>query len=180
MDFSILYAIQNLRNSVLDSFILMLTNIMGSYGQIWVIVGIALCFFRKTRSCGVAVLISYALVYLVGQFGLKDWIARARPCHLDQAVELLVKRPSSYSCPSTHTAWAFAAATSILLYFRKSGICVMILAALIGFSRLYLFVHFPTDVLFGAVLGIALAFITVKIQKNAMRQLEARRMNREQ
>lgn len=180
MDFSILYAIQNLRNPVLDSFILMLTNIMGSYGQIWVIVGIALCFFRKTRSCGVAVLISYALVFLVGQFGLKDLIARARPCHLDQAVELLVKRPSSYSCPSTHTAWAFAAATSILLYFRKSGICVMITAVLIGFSRLYLFVHFPTDVLFGAVLGIALAFITVKVQKNLMRQLEARRMNQKQ
>ena len=104
MDFSILYTIQNLRNPVLDSFILMLTNIMGSYGQIWIIVGVVLCFFRKTRSCGVAVLISYALVYLVGQFGLKDLIARDRPCHLDQAVELLVKRPSSYSCTSTHTA----------------------------------------------------------------------------
>lgn len=55
-----------------------------------------------------------------------------------------------------------------------------IAAALIGFSRLYLFVHFPTDVLFGAVLGIALTFITVKIQKNAVRQLEARRMNQKQ
>lgn len=58
--------------------------------------------------------------------------------------------------------------------------CVMIAAALIGFSRLYLFVHFPTDVLFGAVLGIALALITVKFQKNAMRQLEARRTNQKQ
>ena len=66
------------------------------------------------------------------------------------------------------------------LYFRKSGICVMIAAALIGFSRLYLFVHFPTDVLFGAVLGIALAFITVKVQQSVMRQLEARRMNQKQ
>ena len=180
MDFSILYAIQQIRNPVLDRLILMLTNIMGSYGQIWVIVGIALCFFRKTRRCGAAVLVSYALVYLVGQFGLKDLIARARPCHLDQAVELLVKRPSSYSCPSTHTAWAFAAATSILLYFRKSGICVMLVAALIGFSRLYLFVHFPTDVLFGAALGIVLAFLAVKVQKIILGQLEARRMNRKQ
>lgn len=56
----------------------------------------------------------------------------------------------------------------------------MIAAALIGFSRLYLFVHFPTDVLFGAVLGIALAFITVKVQQSVMRQLEARRMNQKQ
>ena len=180
MEFSILYGIQQMRSPALDSFILTLTSIMGSYGQIWVIVGIALCFFRKTRRCGLAVLLSYILVYLVGQFGLKDGIARARPCHVDQTVELLVKRPTSYSCPSTHTAWAFAAATSILLYFRKSGICVMLVAALIGFSRLYLFVHFPTDVLFGAVLGIALAFITVTIQKNALAQLENGRMNRKQ
>lgn len=175
MDFSLLYAIQNMRSPLLDNIILALTSIMGSYGQVWVIVGIALCLLRKTRSCGVAVLISYALVFLVGQFALKDLIARARPCHVDQAVELLVKRPSSYSCPSTHTAWAFAAAASILLYFRRSGIVVMLVAALIGFSRLYLFVHFPTDVLFGAVLGIALAFLTVTVQKHAMRKLADRK-----
>lgn len=165
MDFSILYAIQNMRNPVMDGIILALTNIMGSYGQIWLIVGVVLCIFKKTRSCGVTVLISYVLVFIVGQYGLKDLIARARPCHLDETVELLVKRPSSFSCPSTHSAWAFAAATSIFLYFRKSGIGVMIVAALIAFSRLYLFVHFPTDVLFGAVLGIALAFITFKVQQ---------------
>lgn len=165
MEFSILYAIQNIRNPALDSIILAITNIMGSYGQIWLIIGIVLCIFKKTRSCGAAVLISYALVFLVGQCGLKDLIARARPCHLDETVELLVKRPSSFSCPSTHSAWAFAAATSILLYFRKTGIGVMVVAALIGFSRMYLFVHFPTDVLFGAVLGIVLALVTVKIQK---------------
>lgn len=165
MDFSILYAIQNLRNPVLDDFILALTNIMGSYGQIWLIAGVVLCILKKTRKCGAAVLISYVLVFLVGQFGLKDLIARARPCHLDETVELLVTRPSSFSCPSTHTAWAFAAATSIFLYFRKSGTVVMAVAALIGFSRMYLFVHFPTDVLLGAVLGIVLALITVKVQQ---------------
>ena len=100
---------------------------------------------------------------VVGQYGLKDLIARARPCHLDETIELIVKRPSSYSCPSTHTAWAFAAATSILLYFRKPGIAVMAVAVLIGFSRLYLFVHFPTDVLLGTVLGAVLALVTAKV-----------------
>ena len=175
MDFSILYAIQGMRSPVLDSFILALTGLMGSYGQIWLVVGAALCIFKKTRRCGVAVLISYALVFLVGQFGLKDLIARARPCHLDETVKLLVKRPSSYSCPSTHTAWAFAAATSILMYFRKPGVVVMLAAALIGFSRLYLFVHFPTDVLFGAALGVALALATVKLQRLALAGMKKRR-----
>ena len=96
MDFSILYAIQTLRGPVMDALILGLTNIMGSYGQIWLVVGVALCLFPKTRRCGVAVLLSYGLVFLVGQYDLKDLIARPRPCHLDQTVELLLKRPSSY------------------------------------------------------------------------------------
>lgn len=174
MDFAILYAIQNIHNPVLDQLILALTHIMGSYGQIWLVVGVLLCFPKKTRGCGVAVLVSYVLVFVVGQFGLKDLIARARPCQIDQTVELLVKRPSSYSCPSTHTAWAFAAATSIFLYFKKPGIGVLIVATVIGFSRLYLFVHFPTDVLFGAVMGIVLAFVTVKVQQLVMTQVHVK------
>ena len=165
MEFSILYAIQNMHNPALDSFILNLTKIMGSYGQIWLLTGVVLCIFKKTRKCGAAVLISYVLVFIVGQYGLKDLIARPRPCQLDETVKLLVKRPSSFSCPSTHSAWAFAAATSILLYFRKAGIGVMIIAALIGFSRLYLFVHFPTDVAFGALLGTIMAIISYNIEK---------------
>ena len=89
MDFSILYAIQTLRGPVMDALILGLTNIMGSYGQIWLVVGVALCLFPKTRRCGVAVLLSYGLVFLVGQYGLKVLIARPRPCHLDQSVDIL-------------------------------------------------------------------------------------------
>ena len=121
------------------------------------------------------VLLSYGLVFLVGQYGLKDLIARPRPCHLDQTVELLVKRPSSYSCPSTHTAWAFAAAASVWMYFKKPGAVLLAVAALIGFSRMYLFVHFPTDVLFGAVLGAALAVLTVWALNRLCDWLAARR-----
>ena len=121
------------------------------------------------------VLLSYGLVFLVGQYGLKDLIARPRPCHLDQTVELLVKRPSSYSCPSTHTAWAFAAAASVWMYFKKPGAVLLAVAALIGFSRMYLFMHFPTDVLFGAVLGAALAVLTVWALNSLCDWLAARR-----
>lgn len=171
MEFSILYAMQALRSPWLDSLILGLTAVMGSYGQIWLAVGAVLCLLPKTRRCGIAVLLSYVLVFLVGQLGLKDLIARPRPCHLDQMVELLVERPSSYSCPSTHSAWAFAAATSVWMYYKKPGAVLLAVAALIGFSRMYLFVHFPTDVLLGAVLGAALAVLTVF----ALRKLEASR-----
>ena len=170
MDFNILYAIQSIRTPILDNIILALTKIMGSYGEIWLIVAAILLIFRKTRKCGICILISYALVYLVGQFGLKDLIARPRPCHLDETVALLVERPESFSCPSTHSAWAFAAAVSIFYYFRKPGIAVIAVAAVIGFSRMYLFVHFPTDVLLGIVLGVLMALITCKLTDRILKK----------
>ena len=159
MEFNILYAIQAMYSSFLDNIILAITKVMGNYGQIWLLVSLALLIPKKTRKAGVCIISSYILVFLLGQFALKDLIARPRPCHIDETVTLLVKRPGSYSCPSTHTAWAFAGATSIYCYHKRAGIAVGVIAIIIGFSRLYLFVHFPTDVLIGAVMGIVLAII---------------------
>lgn len=163
MDFNILYAIQGMHTPILDQIVLGITKIMGSYGQIWLIVAIALLIFKKTRKAGICVILSYVLVLILGQVVLKDLIARPRPCHIDQTIALLVPRPDSFSCPSTHTAWSFAAATAIFLYHKKSGIIAIVAAAIIGFTRLYLFVHFPTDVLIGLVMGIVLAIISKKI-----------------
>lgn len=160
IDFNILYAIQNIRNSFLDKFFVVITSIPGNYGQMWLVLGIVLLIFKKTRKCGLTVIFSYLIVYGIGQYVLKDLIARPRPCHIDQTIELLISRPSSYSCPSTHSSWAFAAATSIFLYNKKIGIPVIIFSSLVAFSRLYLFVHFPSDVLFGIVLGIVFAVLT--------------------
>ena len=175
MEFSILYAIQHLRCDAMDAIILFVTKFAGSYGQLWPIIGAVLCVFKKTRKCGAAMLLSYGLVFVVGQYGLKDWIARARPCHIDEAVELLVSRPSSYSCPSTHSAWSFAAAVSVLMNHKKWGWVTLIAAVVIAFSRLYLFVHFPSDVLFGALLGAVCAFAAVKLISLVIRKLSNRK-----
>ena len=169
MEFSFLYAIP--RTSVLDSFFLVVTKIAGSYGQLWVIVAAVLLVFKKTRKAGVAVLLAYAAVFLIGQYGLKNLVSRPRPCQIDLDFALLVDRPSSSSFPSTHSAWAFGAATAVFMQHKKSGIAAFIAAALIAFSRMYLFLHFPTDVLAGIVLGIALGmlanWITGRIWKTA-------------
>ena len=120
MELSILYGIP--RTELLNSFFLTVTKIAGSYGQLWVFVALALLIPKKTRMTGIAVLISYAGVYLFGQMILKNLISRPRPCHVDQAFEMLVARPSSSSFPSTHSAWAFAAATAIFMKYKKAGI----------------------------------------------------------
>ena len=161
MEFSFLYAIP--RTEVLDSFFLGLTKIAGSYGQLWVIVAALLLIFKKTRKAGVSVLIAYLAVFLIGQLALKNLFSRPRPCQIDEAFALLVARPSSSSFPSTHSAWAFGTATAIFMQHRKMGVAAYVVAALIGFSRLYMFLHFPTDVLFGMVLGIALGVLAHRI-----------------
>ena len=150
---------------MLDSFFLGLTRIAGSYGQLWLIIAALLLIFKGTRKAGVSVLIAYLAVYLLGQIVLKQLISRPRPCQIDQAFALLVARPSSSSFPSTHSAWAFGAATAIFMRHRKLGAAAYAVAALIAFSRMYMFLHFPTDVLFGTALGIALGVLAHWITK---------------
>ena len=113
-----------------------------------------LLIIPKTRKCGAAVLLSYVVSILIGNEWLKDLITRPRPCAVDDTVMLIVKKPGSFSCPSVHAYLAFSSAMAIFHYYRKAGIGVLVFAALVGFSRMYFFVHYPTDVLFGAALGI--------------------------
>ncbi len=158
MEMNILYAIQNWHSPVLDSIMVTVFNtVIGEKGQFWIALGALLLLIPKTRKSGICVIVSYILAYVIGDGILKDFFARPRPCAVDETVELLIKRSTSYSCPSVHSMLAFASAMSIFLWHRKIGIPALVLAALVGFSRLYFFVHYPTDVLFGAVLGCGIA-----------------------
>ncbi len=161
MELSFLYAIP--RMPALDSFFLAVTKLAGAYGQIWIVTGAVLLIPKKTRKTGIAVLISYVLVFVFGQLILKNLFDRPRPCHIDQTFKLLVERPSSSSFPSTHSAWAFAAATAVFMKFRKAGIATYIVAVIIAFSRLYLFMHFPTDVLTGIIFGAVMGVVSVRL-----------------
>ena len=89
-------------------------------------------------------------------FTLLLLLFRPRPCDLNTSITMLVARPHGHSFPSGHTASGVAAAYALWLQNRKLGAPALVLAAFIAFTRLYLYVHFPTDVLGGAVLGIAL------------------------
>ncbi len=161
MEFQFLYWMQQFRTPALDEFMTAIT-FLGDGGWFWIALGAVLFMVPKTRRTGAAVLISLAAGFILGNLILKNVVARQRPCWLDQAVPLLIESPTDYSFPSGHSLASFEGAVSIFLYHKKWGIAAVILAALIACSRMYLFVHFPTDVLAGSLLGILIAVLVHK------------------
>lgn len=157
LEFSVLYALQAIHTPWLDQLMRLITS-LGNVGWIWVAIGVGLLLFRRTRRMGTAVLLALLAGYLVGNLFLKPIVARARPCWLEPDVALLISVPGDYSFPSGHSLTAFAAAMSIWYQNRSWGLAALTLAALIAFSRLYLFVHFPSDVLCGILLGLLAAW----------------------
>lgn len=151
---------------------------LGEAGIFWLTLGIVLLFFKRTRICGAAVLISVALTFLIGEFTIKNIVQRLRPFLQDPTIELLIKPPSGYSFPSGHTGSSFAAATAIFLTTKDKrklyGIIAYITAALIAFSRIYHHVHFPTDVLAGMVLGSTIAALVCFVIKRKFTKKDAK------
>lgn len=162
MEFQILYALQELHTPLLNRIMVFITR-LGDGGIFWLVLAGVLLLFRKTRKCGLTILVSMAICYLLGNIFLKNVIARPRPSSMDPTVPLLIPTPREYSFPSGHTHHGFTAATAIFLHFKKPGIAALVLAALIAFSRMYLFVHFPTDILGGMILGIGVAVLVYMV-----------------
>ena len=175
MEFEILYLIQELRSPFLDKVMTGL-SFLGNAGWCWIALTAVMLIGRKTRTGGMAMAWALAVGFLIGNVWLKNWVARPRPCWLDPSVSLLVAVPADYSFPSGHTLIGTAAGASLFLWNRKAGIWALILAALIGFSRLYLFVHFPTDVLAGGCLGF---FIALAVHRG-MEKADSRKRKGEQ
>lgn len=164
-EFDFLYALQNIHNPILDKIMIVLSTI-GDAGLFWIGVAILLICMKKYRKCGLQVAVAMLLTFIVGNLILKNMIHRDRPCWIDPSITLLVKSPSDFSFPSGHSMNGFTASVSILLCDKKLGIPAVILASAIAFSRLYNFVHFPTDVIAGIVIGIVSAlFVNYLFQR---------------
>lgn len=136
----------------LDSVMPYITRFADS-GIGWIVLALLLLIPRKTRRTGAAMGVALLLGFLTGNLLLKNCIARTRPFLWDPTISLLIEQPSEYSFPSGHTLASFECAVAIFCYHRKWGIAALVFAVLIAFSRLYLQVHYPTDVLGGAMLG---------------------------
>ena len=154
VEFSILDFIQNQFRTSFGDFVMPLISKLGNGGIIWLFLSGLLCVFPKYRKAGVTMLTALALDVLLCNVMLKPLVGRMRPFTVNTGVELLINAPKDFSFPSGHTAASFAAAFALLFVKNKLWIPSMILASLIAFSRLYLYVHYPTDVLAGILLGL--------------------------
>lgn len=154
LDISILLWIQeNLRSDVWTPFWKAIT-FLGNGGWFWIATSVLMLLPRQTRMAGVLSLLSLSLGALITNLWLKPLVARPRPYETWVDMILLISKPSDFSFPSGHTCAAFACALIFLWMLPQGqGIPFVILAALIAFSRLYLGVHYPSDVLGGFLVG---------------------------
>lgn len=158
---------------------------LGEDGIAWALVGVVLLFFKKTRKSGLIVLAGFASVVVVNHFILKNIINRPRPFTESQDLVNFIKSigmqlPTSSSFPSGHTTISITSAVILTMCFGKRGAWSFIPAVLISLSRIFLCVHYPTDVLGGAVEGIILGVLVVLVGRVILDRLERWWINRKE
>lgn len=169
MELKILHLFESLHNPVTDPIMYFITS-LGNAGIIWIIIALFMLFIlpKRYRKVGLTVAIGLLLSLIMCNGVMKNLYQRVRPFNADTTFENLYNIFGSihdWSFPSGHTSASFASAVGIILWRKKEGIAALILAALISFSRLYLTVHYPTDVLASLILGSlygAAAYFLVK------------------
>ncbi|MBQ3193580.1 MAG: phosphatase PAP2 family protein [Oscillospiraceae bacterium] len=172
----------NMTSSFMDAFMPVVT-LLGDAGIFWIAWAILLLFFPKTRKIGLGMGFALILGLLVCNVTLKPLVGRPRPYDFQEAefgviINLLIERQHDFSFPSGHTIASFEAATVLLKNSKKMGIPAMILAVIIAFSRLYLYVHYPTDVIFSVFAGILFAFIGDALAAKVAPKLAPRKRGR--
>ena len=157
-DANILLWIQhNLRVGILNPIMIFITH-LGDKGLFWTILTLALMFFRKTRKTGVTSAISMVIGLIVVNIILKNWVARIRPYELVEGLNLMIEKQKDFSFPSGHATNSFACAWVLFRELKKPyGVSALILAILIALSRLFVGVHYPTDIIIGIAIGICSA-----------------------
>ena len=168
-DLPILEWIQaNLQSAFLDKLMPIITA-FGNGGIFWIACAVLLMFLPKTRRIGFGMAFALTMGLVVCNMILKPGVARIRPYDLQETlgvtIDLLIKRSHDFSFPSGHTIASFEACTVLMLGNKKLGIPATLLAILIAFSRLYLYVHYPTDVIVSVVLGTVFGIIGWAIAK---------------
>lgn len=167
LDLNILEFIQNnFHNHILDK-IMPLITLLGDSSCFWIIIGVVLIATKKYRKIGILTILTVILCTVLGGGIIKNIVQRPRPFLEVSTVEILISKPVDYSFPSIHTAVAFAVSGVLFKTIKKYGVVFIFLAVLIAFSRLYLFVHYPSDVIAGVILGLLCTKIVLYFSKKS-------------
>ena len=171
-DLAVFEWVQSIQNPILTAIMVTITT-LGDEGIIFILLGLVLLFTKKHRKAGFAILTALVVMLICNNLILKELFARTRPYNLDETIYAwwheiykfpeMVHKPSSYSFPSGHTSSAFAAALALVFYNRKIGIPTIVFAALMGFSRIYVEVHYCTDVIGAVIVSFLYAVFAVLI-----------------
>ncbi len=155
----LLFLQDSIRNPFLNSIMIFITS-LGNGGMIWIAATILLLIPKKTRKVGAISGVALLLSLLINNNLIKNIVQRPRPFVTFTDLQIIIPTPSEFSFPSGHTSSSFAAAAVFYRHLpKKLGIPSVVLAGLIGFSRLYVGVHYPTDVIAGVIMGILLSYL---------------------
>ena len=156
---TLLFIQDHLRFEELNPFMIRFTN-LGEFGLIWIIITVLLLIPKKSRRAGICSALALVASLCVTNFFLKNYVARVRPYEVVVGLTSLLGPVGEWSFPSGHASSGFAAAAAIYKSRPKRvGVPCIILAALLAWSRLYVGVHYPSDVIGGAIIGALLGLI---------------------
>ena len=159
IELNILDWFQTLHTPFLDKLMVFITS-LGNAGIIWIVMTIVFLLIPKMRKTGAVMTAALIIDLLLCNVILKNLVARTRPYDVNTGVQLLVSRLHDYSFPSGHTAASFTAVVALSFAGEKRAWkAALVLACLIAFSRMYLYVHYPTDVLGGILFGVISGYL---------------------
>lgn len=161
----ILFINKYISNLTFVNFFFKYITILGNFGFIWIAIAIILIFYKKTRKISLFILLALLFGSVLGNVILKSIFMRSRPFVQNDFINLYINKPKGYSFPSGHTLSSFIASTLLYNYNKHYGRYFLLLAFLIGISRVILMVHYPSDVLAGAILGFIIGIIFFKFYK---------------
>ena len=165
-ELNILDFFQTLQNPVCDA-IASLLSVIAANGEVFILLTLLMLLYKPTRRAGLVCTTALILDFLILNVTIKPLVARIRPYDLNPAVQLIVRAPHDFSFPSGHTGVSFAFAFALKYLGKKPHRAAVIFAVVMGLSRLYLYVHYPTDVLAGALVGAICGLMSVFVWKKA-------------